>query len=231
METDIGGKERAFPSTAWSAILAAGDLENPSHRLHLEQLIERYWKPVYFYIRAHGRSVEDAKDQTQQFFTRLIEKDSLTQLEPSRGSFRGFLKRSVGNFLIDVSRYEAARQPGADRREFSYIEALDLDVSADENPEVVFDRAWNDELLARALALLEQRLSSKPGYFEVFHCYFFGEEQTQDEVGATLGLSDSQVGRRLAYCRQKLRGILIEEVQAYLADGEELEGELRQILG
>ena len=43
-----------------------------------QTLVAAYWKPVYKYLRIRWqRSDEDAKDLTQEFFTRLIEKDFL----------------------------------------------------------------------------------------------------------------------------------------------------------
>jgi hypothetical protein len=70
-----GGGDR-FPSTHWSA--AARSSDPRERRRAFEAIVQAYWKPVYKYVRIHWRrSNEDAKDLTQSFFTRLIEKDDL----------------------------------------------------------------------------------------------------------------------------------------------------------
>jgi hypothetical protein len=68
-DTSIGGSRRDFPSTSWNLIRGAGK----AHREHLERLIYLYWKPAYLYLRACGhKSVEDAKDLTQDFFATVV---------------------------------------------------------------------------------------------------------------------------------------------------------------
>lgn len=70
-ETSIGGARRDFAPTVWTVVLRARD------RREFGALVERYWKPVYFYIRRRGHGVEDAKDLTQSFFADLLERDAL----------------------------------------------------------------------------------------------------------------------------------------------------------
>ena len=136
-DTSIGGSRRDFPSTSWNLIRGAGK----SQREHLERLIYLYWKPAYLYLRASGRkSVEDAKDLTQDFFARLIERKDWERLSPERGSFRGFLKRALKNFMIDAARREQARRPGEGLFLFRFEEVRDAHPTVD--PERAFDREW-----------------------------------------------------------------------------------------
>src|SRR2546425_10347823 len=74
-DTQIGGPSGRFPPTRWSAIVAArGD--DPAERTRaFETIVAAYWKPVYKYIRARwGKNNEAAKDLTQEFFARVMEK-------------------------------------------------------------------------------------------------------------------------------------------------------------
>ena len=51
----------------------------------------RLRKPVYKYIRLRwGKSNEDAKDLTQAFFTRALEKDFFASYDPAQAAFRTF---------------------------------------------------------------------------------------------------------------------------------------------
>ena len=127
-DTSIGGSRRDFPSTSWNLIRGAGKAQ----REHLERLIYLYWKPAYLYLRAAGRkSVEDAKDLTQDFFARLIERKDWERLSPERGSFRGFLKRALKNFMIDAARREQARRPGEGLFLFRFEEVRDAHPTVD----------------------------------------------------------------------------------------------------
>ena len=81
---------RRFPSTIWEDVLAAGDPARPEHRERLEELMRTYWKPVFAYIRSVWKKpVEESKDLTQDFFTRILEKEYLGRLRPELGSFSG----------------------------------------------------------------------------------------------------------------------------------------------
>ena len=64
-----------FPATRWSLIVAARSAEPEERQRALDILIAAYWKPVYKYIRLRwDKDNEQAKDLTQEFFFRLLEK-------------------------------------------------------------------------------------------------------------------------------------------------------------
>ncbi len=64
-DTKIGGPGGRFPSTRWSAVVAARSADTLERRRGLDAIVAAYWKPVYKYIRIRwGKSNEDAKDLT-----------------------------------------------------------------------------------------------------------------------------------------------------------------------
>jgi len=79
-----------FATTSWTLVLSAGDPSSSSARHALATLCETYWFPIYFFIRRSGRPDEDARDLTQAFFTRVLEKQTLTEARQERGRFRSF---------------------------------------------------------------------------------------------------------------------------------------------
>ena len=80
-----------FPATRWSLIVAARSAEPEDRQRALEILISAYWKPVYKYIRLRwDKDNEQAKDLTQEFFCRLLEKDFLAPLRPAAGRLADF---------------------------------------------------------------------------------------------------------------------------------------------
>jgi RNA polymerase sigma factor (sigma-70 family) len=245
-ETSIGGSRRDFPSTSWNLIRGAGK----AHREHLERLIYLYWKPAYLYLRACGRkSVEDAKDLTQDFFARLLERKDWERLSPERGSFRGFLKRALKNFMIDAARREQARRPSGGLFLFRFEEVRDAHPVVD--PENAFDHEWIQNVLGQSIRDLEKRLKAEgsANLFDVFRLYCLPEDGSGDssgtskfilggtaagktyaEVAAKLGLRESDVRKRLARCRALLRDIVLDRIRDYSASEDEAMTEFEKIV-
>ena len=90
-----------FTTTHWSVVVTAGKRDLPEAAEALEKLCRAYWYPLYAYARRQGNSPEDAEDLTQQFFSRLLEKNYLAKADRDRGKFRTFLLGSMKNFLVN----------------------------------------------------------------------------------------------------------------------------------
>ena len=170
-DTAMGGVEDQFQSTTWSDILTVADPVLPEHRARLDRLLRAYWKPVFAYVRTGWhKSVEDAKDLTQSFFAHILEKEFLRKVRPEGGSFRGYLKRSLKNFVIDSARSEAARLPKGEIVPMN-LEARELDRLCEsvpgESSEQAYDREWFHGLLDASTEALRLWLEShgKPIYF------------------------------------------------------------------
>src|SRR5215831_10045099 len=88
-----------FPTTAWSIVYKAGNPTTESFQEALERLCAAYWRPVYIFIRSKGFGPEEARDCTQDYFTRVIEKRYLEGLDRSKGRFRSFVLASASHFL------------------------------------------------------------------------------------------------------------------------------------
>ena len=63
-----------FPTTTWTLVLSAGQQADAESSHALASLCEKYWYPLYAYIRRRGYPVEQAQDLTQEFFARVLEK-------------------------------------------------------------------------------------------------------------------------------------------------------------
>ena len=59
--------QAGFTTTHWSVVLAAQADSTPKARAALTQLCERYWYPLYAYLRRSGHSADKAQDLTQAF--------------------------------------------------------------------------------------------------------------------------------------------------------------------
>ena len=90
---------QSFNTTHWSVVLRAGDGDSPQAASALEQLCRTYWYPLYAYVRREGHTPPDAQDLTQEFFARLLARNSLAQVGPQKGKFRSFLLVALKHFL------------------------------------------------------------------------------------------------------------------------------------
>jgi len=88
--TATGSGPAGFVPTHWSVVLAAKDRNSPQSQEALETLCRACWYPLYAYVRRLGHTPDDARDLTQEFFCRLLEKDWLAGVDRQKGRFRTF---------------------------------------------------------------------------------------------------------------------------------------------
>jgi DNA-directed RNA polymerase specialized sigma24 family protein len=101
-----------FGTTQWSLVLEAGGELTPQGRQALATLCERYWSPLYVYLRHRGHSADNAQDLTQGFFVHLLDKHALQSVDRGRGRFRSFLLASLNHYVSNVRDRELAQKRG-----------------------------------------------------------------------------------------------------------------------
>ncbi len=172
--TDMGGLRETFLTTHWSLVdevKEKGDRE----RSLIGLLLERYWKPVYCYLRRKGYDNEKAKDVTQGFFHEVVlNRHLIERADPAKGSFRSLLLHALRQYVIDQQRKETTR------RHIPRDKLVSLDVAhppelpeADHtfNPEEGFNYAWKADLLERVLAEVKESCVDRgmETHWDVFH--------------------------------------------------------------
>jgi DNA-directed RNA polymerase specialized sigma24 family protein len=80
----------------------------------LAELCRTYWRPIFAYICATGRSTADAQDLTQDFFLMVLGGNFLKHADPDRGRFRSLLFKSLQNFLIKEHDKQRRKKRGGD---------------------------------------------------------------------------------------------------------------------
>lgn len=238
-DTTMGGPARELPSTMWTQLAKASDPTLPEHRECLNLLVQRYWKPVYAYIRMRWRkSVEDAKDLTQGFFAHMLDKNYFARVRPERGTFRAYLLTALKHFLVDAKRAGEARRPesGLFSLEAADEELRELgDPRSGDSPDLVFEREWFHQVLEGATTELRSELAQKgkESHFEIFRicCLDDAKPPTYEELGGRFGLSHGEVRHSLERTRVRLREIVRARVREYVLRDEDVDPELQEILG
>jgi RNA polymerase sigma factor (sigma-70 family) len=236
--TQMGGRG-AFPSTLWTMVLQAGDPDSPNARPHLERLCEMYWKPVYWLVRLRwNKSNELAKDLTQEFFARMVEKDVLHSVAPDRGRFRSFIRAALENFMRNYTRDQNRQKRGGklvhisiDRDDESIFELP----SSEESIETTFNRLWAQSLMQDSLGTLRDQYTDagKESFFQIFEDYSFAEENppTYRDLAVKYNVTEDSVRGALRRIRSDLRSLLRDRVLQSLTDPDDLGGEMSFLFG
>ena len=226
----------SFSSTHWSLVLRAGRGGGEDSQAALAALCQRYWYPLYAFLRRKGISRERAEDLTQGFFTRLIDKQVLEQAEPLRGRFRSFLLTSLSNYMANEWDRDVTLKRGGGRPLLSLdIEAGELKLGGARDreltPEKAFDRAWAIELLELVMSRLQQQFSTKgkTAQFDILRPFLAGdrEEASYETAAADLGMSQPAVRQAVHRLRGSFRELLRQEVADTVSSEDEIDDEIR----
>ena len=153
--TDMGGAGGAFLTTHWSLIENVKKQPDQDRAL-IGLLLERYWKPVYCYLRRKGYDNEQAKDLTQGFFHEIVLNLNLFgRADQSKGRFRSFLLYALNQYLMNEKRRETA-QKNIPRHKIVSLDATEQPVLPQNviasSPEDSYNYAWVSALLDQVLS-------------------------------------------------------------------------------
>ncbi|HEX4350431.1 MAG TPA: sigma-70 family RNA polymerase sigma factor [Verrucomicrobiae bacterium] len=238
MNSDAPKTAGQFSTTRWSVVLLAGQTISPDSAAALEKLCRAYWHPIFLFARRKGSNEEDAKDLTQQFFARLLERNDFSGLDPSKGKFRTFLLTAFTHFLAnEYDRASALKRGGGQKifslEEFSPDELCDTSPASKTDPATLFDLRWAKTILQTALQHLKQEMSAakKPAQFEVLKTFLTANAGDGDYAVAAqkLGVEASSVPVLVHRLRQRYRELVREEVAQTVASPVELEEEMRHL--
>ncbi len=226
-DTAIGGPDGRFPTTRPSLVEVDPSTRSP---LPLDRVAALYWKPVYRFVRLKfGKDNEDAKDLTQAFFTGAISRGFLEKFDPTRGSFRTYLRTAVERFAANEYASASRQKRGGGFR----IEPLEDHDVAGESPEDAFEREWRRQILTLAIGDLRERAhaSGKQLAFAVFEEYDLaeGERPSYAELAEQHRIPETTVTNYLAWARRTLRALAIERVRGVTAGDGELAEEMRRL--
>ncbi len=222
-----------FVTTRWTRTARAAG-SNDTHDVQARgEFCEDYWYPIYAYLRRKGSSPHEAEDITQGFFSHsIMGKDILSSADPAKGRLRTYLLSCLENFLIDEHR-RATSQKRDERRTVS------IDAQAGEerylrepvehlSPDRCYDRAWCENLLARALEILNRKYARLGGDSQVNYLAlrpFLDTPQISTEkledLAADLRIASGLVSVRLSRLRGEYNKTARELIKETVPDGSD----------
>ena len=229
----------SFQTTHWSIVLAAGHQESQVATEALEKLCRAYWYPLYAYIRRRGHDIHEAEDLTQEFFTRLLEKNYLREVTREGGRFRSYLLTTLKHFLANEWDRAKTQKRGGGNIHFSLDNKeaetrYEFELKDDTTPENLFERRWALTLLDQVLNHLREdyAAAAKLEIFERLQIFLSGDKRLipYTEVAASLGLSEGAVKVAVHRLRKRYGELLREEIAQTVATPEEVADEIRHLI-
>jgi RNA polymerase sigma-70 factor (ECF subfamily) len=181
---------------------------------------------------------EDAKDLTQQFFARLLERKDIQRMDARKGKFRTFLLTALTHFLANERDYQQAAKRGGGKT------IISLDAIAAEqwqalgpvshlSPDKLFDQRWAMTLLGQAVLQLREEMGAA-GKAQQFAQLkgFLTEEPGEGEYATAaqrLGCTSHLVAVAVHRMRQRYRELVRAEVAHTVSNPMEVEEEMRHL--
>ncbi len=228
-----------FATTQWSLVLEAGRRDGNDPAV-LERWCRLYWHPVYAFVRRRGHPAEDARDLTQEFFARLLERQWLERVEPGPARFRTWLLTLLTRFLVNQHEHDRALKRGGgakwvplDLAELEHRLARD-DERITAPPERAFARQWALSVLRQGLERLREECGDgeRAALFTAL-CPFLSRDPSSgeyDALAASLHRQPGSLRMTVLRLRRRYRACLQEILVQQALPEADPETELRECL-
>ena len=220
-------------------VLCAGDSQAAQSSEALEFLCRAYWYPLYAFVRSSGHGPEEARDLTQEFFARLLQKKWLREADPARGRFRTFLLAALRHFLANEWDRKRTLKRGRGQ-EWVALDGLEaeeryaLEPRENLSADILYERRWALTLIARAQDRLRDEMTAagEGARFEALEPALGGERTDEGyrQMAERLGVSVNTVKSWVLRLRRRARVLLLKEIAQTLDEGQDPEKELRELL-
>jgi RNA polymerase sigma-70 factor (ECF subfamily) len=231
--SDVPATHARFATTQWSVVLKAGDGAEEA----LVKLCQKYWPPLYAFVRRRGHPFHEAQDLTQTFFVHLLENRVFQTVSPSKGRFRSFLLVSLKHFLDNEWHKSHTIKRGGRQVFISWDDLKPADrellsPSDQMTPERVFNRRWALMLLDRVINRLRTECAAarKAELFEILKDYLTGDgPKSYQQLAAELEMSEVAVKVSVHRLRRRFGELVREQIAQTVEKPEEINDEIREL--
>ena len=233
-----GGGGDPFRTTQWSVVIAAGKDSSPEAREALATLCQKYWGPLYAFVRRKNHSIEDAQDITQGFFAQFLERGAIRGASRDRGKFRAYLLSALKHHMTDEWRKGQAQKRGGGQvvlsLDFDSAEKIySLEPADNKTPDVIYQEHWTMTLLNTIFDDLEKEYgdAGRADLFSKLKPYLTGEDvgATYAQLAETLDTSEGAVKTAIYRLRKRFGSLLRAEIAQTVADADDVEDEIHHL--
>lgn len=240
------GPSNSFHTTRWTQVVAARG-STPEAKQALRELCETYYGPVELFVRRYRGGADDARDLTHEFFAKLLEADSLGNVDRTRGRFRSYLLGAVKHFLADQDDRAKALKRGGREQPQSLSNSPFGNNTDDPNaeaeavpdphgfpPDAFFDRHWAIAVVEQAIGVLrrEATANSDLARFDVLQRWLVAPSghDTAVEAARSLHMTDSAFKVAVHRLRKQFRRAVTDRISETVNDSTEIQDELHYLL-
>jgi DNA-directed RNA polymerase specialized sigma24 family protein len=235
-----------FRTTYWTQVLATRG-ESPEARQALRDLCQTYYGSVEAFVRRYRSGHDDSPDLTHAFFAKLLEANSLSGVDRTRGRFRSYLLGAVKHFLADQVDRESAHKRGSGRSPQSIDghptrigsdrpASTPLDVADPRGfpPDAFFDNQWALAIVENTIKALqtESQNQGDTRRFEVLKQSLVASEDraTATEAADSLGVTDAAYKVAVHRLRKRFRQLVRDQIASTVDGPEALQEELDYLI-
>jgi RNA polymerase sigma-70 factor (ECF subfamily) len=219
-----------FANTRWSMVMQQASGDSPDASRALDELAQRYWYPVYAYVRRCGHAPAIAQDITRTFLHRLIAEFQRSHEQPPHGHFRKFLLAQLNAFLGGDWREAIGEDPSNALTPPPDLEIRNRHDNAEAaSPEQAYQRSFAFEVLARALRRLqsEARQTGHLPMYEALQPYLSRDPVPgeYEQIAKALHSPPLALVLALKRLRQRFRELAGQELADTVTSPEDLANE------
>ena len=221
------GSHDRFATTRWSLVMQPASTQSSDARNALTELAQRYWYPVYAYVRRCGHDPSIAQDISRCFLGNLMEQFRDGRANAPNDHFRRYLLERLNAFLGGDWREVVESAGAGDLAVPLYIEArYQRDHAQSASPDQAYQRSFALEVIARALRRLRSE-AQQTGHLAMYealepnlaHDPAAGEYEA---MAARLRSRPLTLAVALKRLRQRFRELVAEELADTVTSAEDL---------
>jgi len=219
-----------FATTRWSVVMQSASAEPADASHALTELAQRYWYPVYAYVRRCGHAPAIAQDITRGFLGGLMQqfRDGVTR--HPQGHFRRYLLDQLNAFLGGDWREVVDNDTGTELAAPEDLEARnERDNAGAAWPEHAYERSFALEVIARALRRLhsEAQQTGRLAMYRALEPHLANDPAAgeYEALAAQLQTRPLALIVALKRLRQRFRELVGQELADTVTSAEELAAE------
>ncbi len=150
-------RRTSFPTTRWTLVARASDIDISIKRQALEELLSLYLPAIRTHLVVRkGIRPDDVDDLIQGFIaSQVIERDLIARVNQEKGKFRSYLLTALRNYIINHALYKCAKsRTGGPMTD---LDKVPEHASDDPTVDSLFDVEWARGVLSQALQQMRKQ--------------------------------------------------------------------------